>query len=339
MKTLVVDDDPIAREMLAKALTGLGCDVESVEDGQQAFDLLQDGTPRLVISDWQMPEMDGLALTRAIRKSDLPHYTYVILLTGKDNPDAVVEGMAAGADDFMVKPFRPAELQARVRAGMRVLSLETRDVTIFALAKLAESRDPETGGHLERVQNYAKVLAEHLRTTPEFADRIDAEYVRLIYATSPLHDIGKVAIPDCVLLKPGRLTDREFEIMRTHTVCGAETLEAAIRQNPDAQYLKIAHAIALRHHEKWDGSGYPDGLAGEDIPLSARIVALADVYDALMSKRAYKEAFNHDVAKSIIVEDRGKHFDPAVVDAFLACEQTFVSISNRFAEHAMRKAA
>jgi len=339
MKTLVVDDDPIAREMLAKALESFGYAVESVEDGRQAFALLQDGTPRLVISDWQMPHMDGLALTRAIRESGLPHYTYVILLTSQNDAASVVEGMAAGADDFMTKPFNPSELKARVRAGARVLSLETRDVTIFALAKLAESRDPETGGHLERVQNYARVLAEQLRSTPDFAQRIDAEYVRLIYTTSPLHDIGKVAIPDCVLLKPGRLTEREFEIMKTHTTQGADTLDAAIRQSPEARYLKIARDIALRHHEKWDGSGYPDGLAGEDIPLCARIVALADVYDALMSKRVYKEAFNHDVARNIIVEDRGSHFDPAVVDAFVACEAQFVEIANQFAEAKLAKAA
>jgi putative two-component system response regulator len=339
MNTLVVDDDPIAREMLAKALDGFGYAVEAAADGQEAYDLLQDGVPRLVISDWQMPEMDGLTLTRAIRAANLPHYTYVILLTSHNDPQSVVDGLAAGADDFMTKPFNVAELQARARAGARVLALETRDVTIFALAKLAESRDPETGGHLERVQNYARVLAGHLRQAPGFEDRIDDEYVRLIYTTSPLHDIGKVAIPDCVLLKPGRLTDREFEIMRTHTTQGAETLDAAIRQSPEARYLRIARDIALRHHEKWDGSGYPDGLAGEDIPLCARIVAVADVYDALMSKRVYKEAFNHDVAKSIIVEDSGKHFDPAVVEAFVACEQRFIEISNRFAEPRLPRAA
>jgi len=203
-------------------------------------------------------------------------------------------------------------------------------VAIFALAKLAESRDPETGRHLERVQCYSRALAHQLAKMPEMAEQVDPEYIRLIYLTSPLHDIGKVAIPDAVLRKPGKLTDAEFAIMKSHTAYGAETLEAALVRFPDARFLKIARDIAAAHHERWNGTGYPLGLAGESIPLAARIVALADVYDALTSKRCYKEAFTHEVSRDLIEKDSGRHFDPRIVAAFLAAEQEFLDIKGRY---------
>lgn len=324
--------------MLTKALSSFGYDVECASDGNEALEIVRTGRVRLVVSDWEMPGMTGLELTKAIR-GGVSGYIYIILLTSRDGSESTVEALSAGADDFMTKPFNPAELSVRVRAGARVLALETRDVTIFALAKLAESRDPETGAHLERVQRYARVLAEHLSQHPKYRDKIDAEYVQLIYNTSPLHDIGKVAIPDCVLLKPGRLTDREFDIMKTHTLHGASTLEAALRENPGARFLEVARDIAISHHEQWNGSGYPHGLKEADIPLCGRIIALADVYDALVSKRVYKEAFTHDIARSIIVDDSGKHFDPDVVDAFTANEQTFIEIADRYRDDADADAA
>jgi response regulator RpfG family c-di-GMP phosphodiesterase len=200
-------------------------------------------------------------------------------------------------------------------------------VTIFSLARLAESRDPETGAHLERVQTYCRVLAEHLRVTKAFGDQIDETFVELIHNTSPLHDIGKVAIPDHVLLKPGRLSEEEFAIMENHARVGAETLEAAIEQYPHARFLHMARDIALTHHEKCNGTGYPNQLAGEAIPLAGRIMAVADVYDALTSKRVYKGAYSHAIARDIIQKDSGKHFDPAVVDAFTACGDEFEQIA------------
>jgi putative two-component system response regulator len=210
--------------------------------------------------------------------------------------------------------------------------VETRDVAIFAMARLAESRDPETGAHLERVRSYCRILAQHLATTGATKDQVNAEYIRLIYQTSPLHDIGKVGIPDSVLLKPGRLSDREFEIMKTHTEIGAQTLDAALRQFPGIKFLEMSRDIAATHHERLDGSGYPRGLAGEEIPLCGRIVALADVYDALTSKRVYKNAFAHDVAKSIICADTGKQFDPIVVEAFCSTEPQFIAVRDRYSE-------
>jgi putative two-component system response regulator len=323
LRILIVDDEEISLDVLKFALEQAGHEVDAARDGREALAVLDRGLHNLIISDWEMPGMDGLALCRAVRGQDRSSYAYFILLTSRDGSDSVVEGLAAGADDFVTKPFNPDELAARVRVADRILSLETRDVTIFALAKLAESRDPETGEHLERVQGYSRLLAQQLWRSGTYPDEIDAGFVNLIYETSPLHDIGKVAIPDCVLLKPGRLSDDEFTVMKMHTTMGAQTLEAAARKHPKAKYLKVAREIAESHHEKWDGTGYPRGLKGADIPLSGRIVALADVYDALSSKRVYKSAFTHDVARSIILGDKGTHFDPDIVDAFVAVADDF----------------
>ncbi|BAM04596.1 HD-GYP domain-containing protein [Phycisphaera mikurensis] len=335
MQILVADDDPIAVEMLRDTLQDAGHDVVTAPDGDAAVRLLAERPVHLVITDWEMPGLTGPQLCRAIRSGAALHagggYCYIVLLTGRGAVAERVEGLSSGADDFLVKPFDREELLARLRSAERIVSLETREMAIFAMAKLAESRDQETGEHLERVQSYARVLTQRLLSNGCFTGVIDAEYARLIYATSPLHDIGKVGIPDSVLLKPGRLSDREFEIMKTHTTLGAETLDAAASRYPGAAFLCMARDIAASHHERYDGTGYPAGLAGEAIPLAARIVALADVYDALTSRRVYKDAFTHDVARSIVLEERGTHFAPEVVDAFVAGEAEFLRIRERYA--------
>jgi cyclic di-GMP phosphodiesterase len=336
MHALVVDDDPVAVELLRDMLVDAGHAVRCASNGKEALEQLSAGACQIVITDWQMPELSGIELCRAIRAGSYPGasggYVYIVLLTSHDSLAERVEGLSAGADDFISKPFEPEELLARIRAAERIVSLETRDVAIFAMAKLAESRDNETGAHLERVMNYSRVLAQQLLANGKYTDEIDADYVRLIYSTSPLHDIGKVGIPDSVLLKPGRLSDREFEIMKTHTTLGAETLDAAVRRFPGTPFLKMARDIAATHHERHDGTGYPAGLKGDEIPLCGRIVALADVYDALTSKRVYKAAFAHDIAKGIITRDAGTHFCQELVDAFLAAESAFLAIRERFAE-------
>lgn len=204
---------------------------------------------------------------------------------------------------------------------------QTRDVAIVGLSALAEARDNETGGHILRTQEYVRALAIQLQNHPKYRDYLTAETVDLLYKSAPLHDIGKVGIPDAILLKPGKLSDEEFVIMKTHAMIGAESLAIAEKQMGSNSFLSIAREIALSHHEKWDGSGYPYQLSGDDIPLSGRLMALADVYDALISKRVYKPAFSHDKAKEIILAGDGSHFDPAVVEAFLNCEQMFVSIA------------
>jgi putative two-component system response regulator len=334
MRLLIADDDSIALELLKDFLTCAGHEVACAEDGEQALALLRAEDFQVLITDWEMPELDGIGLCQAVRRGGLANagYLYVILLTGHGTVAERVRGLSAGADDFMTKPFEPQELLARIQAADRILSMETRDVAIFALAKLAESRDPETGAHLERVMAYSRVLAAQLPAMGKHVDEVDGEYVRLVYATSPLHDIGKVGIPDSVLLKPGRLSDDEFGIMKTHTVIGAQTLEAALKRFPNARFLRMARDIALSHHEHWNGRGYPNGLKGTDIPLCGRIVALADVYDALTNKRVYKDAFHHQVAKGLIVKESGTQFDPDVVEAFLAAEQQFIAIRERYKE-------
>jgi putative two-component system response regulator len=333
MHVLIVDDDDIARELASQTLANAGYEVGVASNGREALEALRSGRYNLVVSDWEMPEMNGIELCRKIRERHFSSYIYVILVTCRDGTDNVVEGLSAGADDFITKPFDPAELCVRLRCGVRLLSLESRDLVIFTLAKLAESRSPETGAHLERIREYCRVLALHLSRLDKFRDQVDGDYVRLIYLTSPLHDIGKVGIPDDVLLKPGPLTPKEFEIMKSHVRIGAETLDAAARLHPDAEFLRMARDIALTHHEKFDGSGYTRGLSGTAIPLCGRIVALADVYDALTTKRVYKDALPHDVAKSIIVQGSGSHFDSDIVDAFLATEEEFIRIRERF-DHA-----
>lgn len=332
MKILVVDDNEVSLALLSATLTQAGYRVETAQDGMDALKRVRAEGFRLVVTDWEMPRMNGPELCRAIRADDLMGYVYVILVTSHDTPQETVEGLSAGADDFIGKPFNPAELIARVRTGERILSLETRDVAIFAMARLAESRDPETGAHLERVRSYCRVLANDLAAQPKFQSEINDEFVRLIYLTSPLHDIGKVGIPDCVLLKAGRLSDREFDIMKMHAMLGAQTLDAALRAFPGVKFLEMARDIAATHHERWDGSGYPEGLVGTAIPLSGRIVALADVYDALTSKRVYKAAFSHEIAKSMILKDTGTHFDPDIIEAFIRTENQFIDIRTHYTE-------
>src|SRR3954469_25715798 len=273
MHVLIVDDDPIALELLRDSLADAGHDVACAAGGQEALDRLAKEDFQVLITDWQMPDIDGINLCQAVRRARTSGYVYVILLTAHGSTAERIQGLSAGADDFMTKPFEPQELLARMQAAERIASLETRDVAIFAMAKLAESRDPETGAHLERVMNYARTLAQTLPAIGQYADQIDAEFVRLVYGTSPLHDIGKVGIPDSVLLKPGRLSDREFEIMKEHATIGAPTLDAALSRFPAAKFLRMARDIAASHHERWDGTGYPAKLKGADIPLCGRIVA------------------------------------------------------------------
>lgn len=329
MQVYIVDDDDFALMTLEHTLTTMGYTVACGRNGKEAIEQLRKGEFRLVITDWDMPEMNGLDLCRAIRQEDLSGYVYVVMLTGREGAKQRMEGLCAGADAFLNKPLDPEELLVSLKTAERILALETRDVALFALAKLAESRDAETGAHIERVQSYTRLIARHLAPEVRTRHGIDDEYVRLLFQTSPLHDLGKVGIPDSILLKPGKLTSDEFEVMKTHTVVGAETLDAALQRFPNARFLQVAREIALSHHEKFDGSGYPRGLAGQQIPMCGRIVAVADVYDALTSRRVYKDASSHADAVVIIRGDRGRHFDPDVVDAFLRAEEQIVSVYER----------
>jgi putative two-component system response regulator len=330
MRALIVDDDEISLEILENVLSEMGYDVVRATNGKEALAQLRKDPIHLVITDWEMPEMNGLELCRAIRGDDFEGYVFIIMLTSRDGGQQKIDGIHCGADAFLVKPLNPEELLVSLKTAERILSLETRDLAMFALAKLSESRDPETGAHIERVQSYARLLAQHLSTTDRYYDVIDTEFVRLIYQTSPLHDIGKVGIPDSVLLKPGKLDGTEMSVMRTHAELGAQTLEASLQRFPNVRFLQMARDIAMSHHEHWNGKGYPKGLVADQIPLAARIVALADVYDALTSRRVYRDALTHSQAKALIVQERGTQFDPDVIDAFLQTESRFVSIHERF---------
>src|ERR1700722_1198083 len=255
MQVLIVDDDDFALNVLNNTLSRMGYTAVEATDGRQAMEILRRGETRLVITDWDMPGMNGIDLCRAIRKEDLSGYVYVIMLTAREGTKQRMEGLCAGADDFLNKPLDPEELLVCLKTAERILSLETRDVALFSLAKLAESRDSETGAHVERVQSYARLIARNLSPEMKACAGVDEEYIRLLYQTSPLHDLGKVGIPDSILLKPGKLTTDEFAIMKTHTVVGARTLEAALKRFPSVMFLQMAREIAATHHEKFDGTG------------------------------------------------------------------------------------
>lgn len=335
MQILVVEDDLIAGEMLSEVLRDCGHEVTLLHDGAAALACMHTTPFPLIISDWDMPVMNGMDLCKAVRSAEWGTYVYFILLTGRDDKASNLQGLSSGADDFLSKPFDPDELLARVRVAERILQLEMQDVTVFALAKLAESRDTDTGKHVERVQQYCRVLAEKMRELGTWP-LVDTGFVRLLQQTAPLHDIGKVGIPDSVLQKPGKLTAAEFAVMKRHSALGAETLAAAASQRPRIGYLEMARQIARSHHERWDGTGYPDNLVGEAIPLAARIVAIADVYDALTSRRAYKDAYNHETAKKILAESSGTHFDPQLVGIFSMVEKEFDRIRGSLEEQPTR---
>ena len=330
MKILIADDEITSRLKADKLASSLGHETLVAENGKKAWELWQHERPRVIITDWMMPEMSGIELCSQIRNAEGDQYTYIIMITSKDSPDDLETAMQYGVDDFITKPFRKQELAARLRPAQRTIQLQTRDIVIFSMAKLAESRDPETGNHLERIRHYSRILAQTLKAHQVFPGEVDETFIENIFQTSPLHDIGKVGIPDHILLKPDRLDDTEFETMKAHTTIGYNTLNDAFNRYPGAEYLQMSADIALSHHEKYNGTGYPNGIAENAIPLSARIVAVADVYDALVSKRVYKQALTTDIARSIILKEKGLHFDPLIVDAFVGCEQDFIRICSEF---------
>lgn len=331
MKILIADDELVSRKKLTKLVEGLGYETVVAADGEEAWQIWKKNRTRIVITDWMMPGMEGDELCRKIRAQEGSQYTYIIMVTSRKDTEDIVSGINAGADDYITKPFNKEELAVRIRSGERILSFTTRDIVIFSMAKLAESRDPETGNHLHRIQHYCKTLAEAVSKSTYRPEEVDTFFVENIFLTSPLHDIGKIGIPDYILLKPGRFDDHEFQRMKQHTVIGYKTLQEALEHYPHADYLRMSAEIALCHHEKWDGTGYPNQRKQEEIPLAARIVTLADVYDALATKRVYKDAYNHDMVRAIIMQDRGSHFDPLIVDAFIACEDKFIEINKLFA--------
>lgn len=348
---LVVDDDDAIRQLLVNQIKALGHNVRSAVDGQEGLDQAAiEPLPALVVSDLQMPNMSGLDMLRRLKALDPS--IQVVMVSGHHEMSVVREALRGGAYDYLIKPFELEELSNTVRRALEHYHLlkqneryrldlehmieaqtreilETRDLALITLAKLAESRDSDTGLHLERMSEYSRRLAVELGGISPYAGALDDDFVHHLHRSSALHDIGKVGIPDAILHKPGPLDDDEFAIMQRHTTIGGDTLRTVIEEHRGHTFLVMAMQIAYSHHERWDGAGYPDGLAETAIHLPARIVALADAYDAITSQRPYKEAYDHDEAIRRITRDRGHHFDPALVDAFLSCHQDFDSIRER----------
>jgi putative two-component system response regulator len=357
VKTLLaVDDTPSILRMVTGVLSP-AFKVRVATSGAQALTLVrQPPVPDLILLDVMMQGMDGYEVCRQLKADPLTAAIPVIFLTARTDAEDETRGFELGAADYVAKPINPAVLQARVRAHLAqkawrdflenqndVLERQVcertaqvqkvQDATILAMASLAETRDNETGHHILRTQRYVEVLAQHLRDHPRFSAELSEGSIQLMVKSAPLHDIGKVGIPDHILLKPGPLDAQEFEIMKTHTTLGREAIESAEQSiGRPVPFLRFAKEIALSHQEKWDGSGYPEGLKGDAIPLSARLMALADVYDALISRRVYKPAFSHEASVKIILESGGRHFDPAVVAAFDAVREDFRSIAARYAD-------
>lgn len=354
--TLLVVDDVPENLLLMSELLRPYYHLRVASGGEKALQIARRSPPDLILLDVMMPDMDGYEVCRRLKEDPSTADTPILFLTAKDQAEDESHGLELGATDYLGKPFEPTVLLARVRSQLRLKAaadqlrarnaeldreVEQRthelqavhDVTILALASLAETRDNETGNHLRRTQNYVLTLALRLREQPHFAAQLDDQAIDLLYKSAPLHDIGKVGIPDHILLKPGRFEPHEFEVMKQHPRLGYQALVHAEEMlGAPVPFLRIAKEIALCHHEKWDGSGYPQGLSGEAIPLSARLMAIADVYDAVISRRVYKPEMPHEKAVAIIREGCGSHFDPAVVEAFLSLEEEFQDIARRYAD-------
>jgi putative two-component system response regulator len=332
MKILVADDDEIAQAVAQKVLKSEGHVVLLAEDGEEALEILRREDIQLIITDWNMPNLDGIELVRYLRSNSLVGYIYVIMVTARTRKEDMLEGLTAGADDFVSKPFEPAELLVRVRNAERILELENIKEFLAILANAAESKDPETKYHLIRIQSYSQLLAEELIKNPAFHEDMPPGFPKLMFEASPYHDMGKLGIQDAILLKPGSLNDLEWQTMKKHAEIGAKLVTDDLTKTPKTKLLCLIRDIAWAHHERWDGSGYPRGLKGADIPLCARIMALADAYDAITMRRVYKAAKPHDVAVGIILEAGGNHFDPAVVDAFQKVSPQFQAIKERWSD-------
>ena len=346
-RILVVDDSPSNIDLILEVLEEQYVMIVAT-NGTEALDLVKKNRLDLILLDIMMPDMSGYQVIKILKSDEETKDIPVIFLTALDEVDDEVKGLDMGALDYVVKPFTPKLLKRRVQNHIalknhrdhleRIVSERTRmlnltqDVTIESLGNLAEYRDQETGGHIKRTKNYVRALAESLREKDHYREYLTDSYIELLAKSAPLHDIGKVGVPDSILMKPGKLTDEEFSEMKKHTVYGRDIIKASEQNLGEKSFLSIARKIAYSHHEKWDGSGYPQGLAGKDIPLSGRIMALADVYDALISKRVYKPPFPHNKAVGIIERDRGTHFDPGITDVFLRMEDQFRKIAFEYAD-------
>ena len=355
LKVMVVDDESRMRKLVRDFLEKQEYTVLEAEDGEQAVDtFFKEKDIALILLDVMMPGMDGYEVCQELKKNPKTEKIPVIFLTAKTDVEDEKRGFEVGAVDYITKPVSAPLVLARIKTHLllkdsqdflidknKFLEQEVyrrtqevvaiQDVTIIAMGSLAETRDSETGNHIRRTQNYVKMLATKLKNNPRFRHFLTDENIELLYKSAPLHDIGKVGVPDHILLKPGKLTPKEFEIMEKHTVFGRDAILAAERRlESPTSFLTFAREIAYSHQEKWDGSGYPEGLTGDDIPISARLMAVADVYDALITRRIYKPAFAHEESVDIIKNGYAAHFDPDIVDAFIEIERDLYEVAKKF---------
>ena len=348
MRVLVVDDVETNVDVLVDAL-GDDYRVSVAMDGETALEAVDDHPPDLILLDIMMPGIDGYEVMQRLRAGEKTRHIPVVFLTALTEAKDEARGLALGAVDYITKPFNAELVRARVKNHLELKQhkddleslveqrtqelLMTQDVSLESIGTLAEFRDPQTGGHIKRTQNYVRCLADYLKGRPRFSPLLDQAHIDRIFKSAPLHDIGKVAIPDTILKKPGKLTPGEFKIMKTHTIYGYDALTASTYRLGQDSFLNCAGTMALTHHERWDGSGYPHGLEGEAIPIEGRLMAIADVYDALVSKRVYKPPLPHSKAVGIILEGKGRHFDPDMVDAFESLAENFRAIAMTYADY------
>ncbi|MDG4475704.1 HD-GYP domain-containing protein [Thiovibrio frasassiensis] len=330
-KILIVEDESLQRHLLREYLSEAGYEVVEAVDGQEAMaQLAVDPEIRVVITDLKMPRMDGFELIRQVRKKQL-HYIYILVQTHRDDAETLEKALSLGADDFLRKPVRPVELCLRVAGGFRVLKIEKFEELIFFLTKLAALQSKETGSHLDRMYHFTRVLARDIaENVPELG--LTLAVAEEIAKVSPMHDLGKVGISVELLHKVEKLNHEEVQSLQDHVLVGGNLIQDVYAQT-ESEYLFLAQEIAQLHHERWDGKGYPHGLAGDKIPLCARIVALADAYDAMTSKRSYSVGLSHEEAKREILRNNGKQFDPKIVEAFLRQEAEFIRIKEEFRDN------
>jgi putative two-component system response regulator len=356
-RILIIDDSPEAIDVLGNALPK-DYILQFALSGELALKLLDNGKtlPDLILLDVMMPDMNGYEVCRRLKDDERFKNIPVIFLSSLLDAKDKVKAFQNGGVDYIEKPFEIREVQARVENHMRLHDLQeelkrynkelnhlvelkvneisaSQMATIFALVKLSESRDKDMGLHIERIAEFCKFFATKLRDNHLYLATIDDAYIENMFKASPLHDIGKVSIPDKILLKPGKLSEEEFEVIKTHTTNGAQTLLEVKEKYPENKFIELGRKIALSHHEKWDGTGYPFGLKGEEIPLEGRIMAIVDVYDALRSRRVYKAAYSHETSIAIIMEGSGSHFDPTLVEIFMNFELTFDALYANFEMH------
>ena len=339
-KVVLVDDD-YSNLINGKNVLKKHYEVYTVPSGEKLFELLTQVVPDIILLDVEMPVMDGYAVLRELKKNPVAAEIPVIFLTARRDVGSELEGFSLGAVDYISKPFSPPLLLKRIECHLTsemqkkqlraygnnlahmvdeqtqtIMELQTAIFSV--LANVVEWRDDETGAHVSRTQRYFRALIGGLLNKNYYSDEIGSWDVRLVLLSSQLHDIGKVAIPDSILLKPSKLTSEEFNIIKTHTIIGGEIIEGIESELQQHQFIHYAQTMAVSHHEKWNGTGYPYGLAGQAIPLQGRCMAIVDVYDALVSIRPYKKSFTHEEALKIIVEGGGTHFDPLLVESFVS---------------------